>query len=487
MNIDSSVELYEALEEFLKKSSILVRESMISDHDLVKSYKQNFKNLNFYREALKELGYIDTQKGLHLMNVITHDSFGQNKKNNKNNFAPDFETVDIKNRANFIYLHSLFERLLVRIYRYGFQTNTEFQNRLKSRFKLKYDDLVIQGRKDEQLETALFNDQSKLPDLIGKLDYTPLFNLIELLNLRKGHFKKFIEVSYEIDIYRVIRNSITHRDDITDEIFYKEIDNIKGVNGQLGDAKNKRFKNDTLKRILKSQDYENLEKRKQTRLNIGGVELIRCLGNFIQISAVAIILLEEEKTNIDEIRKIFSNSFMHEILHAFHKSKDVNILLGCLDVDMKLETCFSLLSSAIDEIKSREGVEPEKEKDDYDDVYLVNKILLLYELKKNTSVKSNLKETIKKLSEKITDETISRLIENYLEDNIEEFVIQLQELEKNHDLRSMDTWYMVLTKKDYKPVADFIENHVQSSRLANMRDELEYSKRIKKKQGSKSK
>jgi len=476
--------IIDAFQEFLQRSSLLGKESMMNNHRERKEHYERFKQFKFLSSVLKELKYLDTKKGTELFTILTYDLVVQEdqKKNNQKRGDKSLELI-VKNRANFIYLHSLFERMVSKLFRFGFESNQEFRSALKNQFVLRYEKLIENKERDEELRNALFEDQSKLPDQIKKLGYTPLYHLIELLGLRKGVFKDFIQISYEMDVYRVIRNSLTHRDGTLDESFFSEIDNIKGVRGRLGDVKNKKFKKEIFERILNlsiEDEFDNVDRT----IEVSGMDLMVCLSYFIQIVSISIILISNDSKVINRLLGAFSSVLIHDLLHFHLETKSERTLFHIRHADTGFRYAIKLAHvTLLKRLGTNESIDSSSNLGD--NVYYVNKVLLLDELLKQNNLGEESKNKLEVEKEKylssIDDELIQRITKDYLQYNNEGFIDGIKELLARDGDAEIEDWYMIKNRKAYLPVKSFISDYIEERRLKTMKTILADIRKFQKK------
>lgn len=479
---ESVDEIIGSFDKFLSKSSFLCTNSFKTFHPIQKGFDKLNDEAHFLKKILEELKFIETIKGEELYKILTYDD-------RRNHFVKErnSEEEEVIQRANFVYLHSLFERLIFKIFKFGYNINPHFEEKLQDRFWEIYDKSVKDGTVNNDLKDVLKNKNSKssITDLLHLLDYTPLFNLIELLGLRKGKFKDFIKVSYEIDIYRVIRNAIAHRDGKYDSIFLQEINNIKGVNGRLGDRKNDKLKQDLLKRICIINPEDPMFK--DFDIWISPRNLFQCLKNFICISIISISILTENKKVLSQLVGYFSGSFIHPFLQLHNQVKHSFPLREAYDTDEKILEIVKLIDEQIDEIYKIKGIVDQEDNFKFLDTYLVNKSLLIYELRNNKKDISGLPEgdTDKILEENldnIDDPIIKSLLTYYLAQDPRNFVNSLKQLREKDTHYSWDfeNWYMISSMDENNLVASFLAEYKRDRRIHRALEAREDLKRRRK-------
>lgn len=407
----------------------------------------------------------------------------------------DYETRSeinkAKNKAYFIYTHSLFER-------YKVQLRIDANKFSRKAEKLFFKELMkyASKRKEEKKDSSLFNSivdldeiKSEVPKHLYKLD-----NILRIERLAYGFLppdsKLFKETSQLFDLYiisREVRNLITHRNDIVDNQLISQI--------KQGITKKYRENNDYISNLCIENDYrflinkfppEKLSKKSKKILNdvadINFKVTISTIGNLALIENTILIaflseflVFKDQGEEATETTLDYLGDCINDLLILYSKFKDVQILRFCYRLVTRIE-------ENIPEIKGNKS-----------DFYKVNKILVFNEelsrlktfefskdkhdkkLIKNVKTKSSkLKKTIELEKSQIDDKKIKNIIDKFLILEMDEFInainlyLKSQEKPNYNDLKN---WFMIASLSGFPIIDDFI------SKMTDSEKELEKQKK----------
>jgi hypothetical protein len=422
----------------------------------------------------------------------------------------DYETRSeinkAKNKAYFIYTHSLFERYKVHL-------RIDANNFSRKAEKLFYKELMkyASKRKEEKKDNSLFDalvdlDESKseVPKHLYKLD-----NILRIERLAYGFLppdsKIYEETSQLFDLFvisREVRNLITHRDDVVDDQLISQIKQAitkkyRDNNDYLTDLciendfsfLNNKFPteefNKEYKKIAKRFEVYNFPVRVTTRGNLALIEntiLIAFLSEFL--------VFKDQGEEAMETTLGCLGDCINSLLILYSKFKDVQILRFCYRLVTRIE-------ENIPEIKENKS-----------DVFRVNKILVFneelsrlktfefFKEKHNkkfiTNIKtksSELKKIIELEKSQIDDKKIKNIIDKFLILEMDEFIkainlfLKSQEKPNYNDLKN---WFMIASLSGFPIIDDFIrkmtdsEKELEKQKKSVQQEESEHQEESKK-------
>ena len=377
------------------------------------------------------------------------------------------EQLRINNNSTLIFIISLFERFRGSLLKCSYQNNKDTVDAIKQAF-LKFSKKTTIPAQKDLITDLLVRKENELYDHLHHLHGKQYELEKNLYGLRNEDLPNQIkEGLLSFQVFREIRNLLTHRGNVIDEKLKSSIRHSLPKEYQLNNEKTKEL----YKRLAITDVFNEEEQSKRSKkINISDVALIKLIYDLVNVSVFMLFGAFKRFPIKEEFPDIIAGFFNDSLFTCYENENKTEFLSK--QINDNLFFTYKLINYSLNKFKYKT------------DLFYANSIAIIkshielestffikLKIKDGTDIVSKLNEEMDSLLSKIDDDLI-KIIKNSIENDDYNFIKSIKKFidRDKSNISRIYSWSIVEMKKNSVLVSDEIKSMERADFLNKIKE-----------------